>query len=67
MTEAATDLDLQALVGNRKGPYCSFNAVSEVQIWQWCTALGDDNPLYLDRDYRSAVGYERAVAPPAMM
>lgn len=67
MTEAATDLDLQALVGHRKGPYCSFNAVSEVQIWQWCTALGDDNPLYLDRDYRSAVGYERAVAPPAMM
>lgn len=60
-------LDLQALTGKRLGPYCSFNAVSRVQIWQWCSAMGDDNPLYLDDSYRQQAGFERVVAPPAMM
>ena len=67
MADATGDLDLQTLVGTRKGPYCSFHPVSQVQIWQWCAALGDDNPLYLDETYRAAAGYDRAVAPPAMM
>jgi hypothetical protein len=60
-------LDLQALTGKRLGPYLSFNPVSRVQIWQWCSAIGDRNPLYLNDDYRSGVGFERVVAPPAMM
>lgn len=60
-------LDLQALTGERKGPYNSFNAVSRVQVWQWCSAMGDNNPLYLDEAYRSAAGFEHVVAPPAMM
>ncbi|MFK7975525.1 MAG: MaoC family dehydratase N-terminal domain-containing protein [Halioglobus sp.] len=60
-------LDIQALTGERKGPYNSFNAVSRVQVWQWCSAMGDNNPLYLDDAYRSAVGIDRLVAPPAMM
>jgi acyl dehydratase len=55
------------LVGQRKGPYCSFNPVSRVQVWQWCSAMGDNNPLYLDDDYRRAAGFDRVVAPPAMM
>jgi acyl dehydratase len=59
--------DPQALTGRRVGPYCSFNPVSRVQIWQWCSAMGDRNPLYLDDDYRSRAGFERVVAPPAMM
>lgn len=29
--------------------------------------MGDNNPLYLDDAYRSAAGFERVVAPPAMM
>jgi acyl dehydratase len=60
-------LDLAALTGERTGPYCSFNAVSRVQIWQWCSAMGDRNPLYLDDDFRSRAGFDRVVAPPAMM
>ena len=60
-------LDLAALTGNRLGPYLSFNPVSRVQIWQWCSAMGDRNPLYLDDAYRAATGFDRAVAPPAMM
>ncbi|MFT4519556.1 MAG: hypothetical protein ACI9JM_001953 [Halioglobus sp.] len=60
-------LDLQALTGRRVGPYLSFNPVSRVQIWQWCSAMGDDNPLYLNDKYRSTAGFDRVVAPPAMM
>lgn len=60
-------LDLQALTGHRLGPYNSFNPVSRVQVWQWCSAMGDRNPLYLDDAYRASVGRERVVAPPAMM
>jgi acyl dehydratase len=60
-------LDLQALAGNRVGPYLSYNPVSRTQIWQWCSAMGDRNPLYLDDDYRGKAGFDRVVAPPAMM
>jgi len=67
VTSNASALDLQHLVGQRKGPYCSFNPVSAVQIWQWCSALGDNNPLYLDSNYRTSAGFKCAVAPPAMM
>ena len=59
MAEGAA-LDTQALTGKRLGPYCSFNPVSRVQIWQWCSAMGDANPLYLGDTCR-------AIAPPAMM
>lgn len=70
MSEAAeeqTTLDLSSLSGTRLGPYNSFNPVSEVQIWQWCSAMGDHNPLYLDRDYQARAGVQGPVAPPAMM
>jgi acyl dehydratase len=60
-------LDTSALTGERTGPYCSFNPVSRVQIWQWCSAMGDRNPLYLDDDYRRRLNGEQAIAPPAMM
>lgn len=60
-------MDVSTLTGERTGPYCSFNAVSRVQIWQWCSAMGDRNPLYLDDAYRSRLGSDRVIAPPAMM
>ncbi len=60
-------LDVSTLTGERTGPYCSFNAVSRVQIWQWCSAMGDRNPLYLDDAYRSRLGLGGVIAPPAMM
>lgn len=64
---AGTAIDFAALTGQRNGPYNSFNPVSRVQVWQWCSAMGDRNPLYLDDDYRSRAGFDRVVAPPAMM
>lgn len=60
-------LDLSALTGHRLGPYNSFNPVSRVQIWQWCSAMGDRNPLYLDSAYHRSQGLQSAIAPPAMM
>lgn len=59
--------ELESLTGRRLGPYNSYNPVSRVQIWQWCSAMGDHNPLYLDRDYQSSMGIDTAVAPPAAM
>jgi len=69
MTQATAkqELDLKALTGKRVGPYLSYNPVSRVQIWQWCSAMGDNNPLYLDDNYRASTEFDRVVAPPAMM
>ena len=50
---------VKPLLNRRVGPYKSFNPVSRTQVWQWCTAMGDDNPLYLAGD--------EVIAPPTMM
>jgi hypothetical protein len=64
---AIEKIDLESMTGNRLGPYNSYNAVSRVQIWQWCSAMGDKNPLYLDPVYQSCVGVDGAIAPPSTM
>jgi hypothetical protein len=63
------DNSLQDQLGKRLGPYNSFNPVSAVQVWQWCSAMGDRSPLYLDETYQSSTEFagRRIVAPPAMM
>ena len=66
-TARERSFDPQALTGKRLGPYMSHNPVSRVQIWQWCSAMVDRNQLYLDDDFRRRAGFERVVAPPAMM
>ncbi len=60
---------LNKLVGVRLGPYLSYNPVSRTQVWQWCSAMGDRNPLFLDDDYRATTEFSgtAVVAPPAMM
>lgn len=50
---------LQSLKGKRLGPYLSHNPVSATQIWQWCSAMGDNNPSYHPGVHQ--------IAPPAMM
>lgn len=50
---------LDRLIGCRLGPYLSHNPVSATQIWQWCTAMGDNNPAYHAGEHQ--------VAPAAMM
>ena len=50
---------VKPLLNRRVGPYKSFNPVSRTQVWQWCTAMGDENPLYLTgRSEESSVGKE---------
>lgn len=66
-TEPQSELDTSSLTGTRKGPYLSHNPVSRTQIWQWCCAMGDRNPLYLDAEYQRQQGIDKAIAPPAMM
>lgn len=46
-------------LGQRIGPCYAWNAVSRTQVWQWCSAMGDANPLYL--------AGEQVIAPPAML
>lgn len=50
---------LNKYVGQRAGPYHAWNPVSRTQVWQWCSAMGDANPLYLDN--------EPVIAPPTML
>ena len=64
-TKLDTDLEtkIQTLrdhyIGMRVGPYYAWNAVSRTQVWQWCSAMGDTNPLYLEG--------EQTIAPPTML
>ena len=60
---------LAALLDQRLGPYCSFNPVTRTQVWQWCSAMGEQSPLYLDCEYQAATEFAGmgAVAPPAML
>jgi acyl dehydratase len=62
-------LDLGEMTGQRLGPYNSWNPVTAVQIWQWCSAMGERSPLFVDPVYRQGTEFsgEGAVAPPAMM
>jgi len=59
-SDAASLLEqIQPLLNQRHGPYNSFNPVSRTQVWQWCSAMGDENPLYQAGD--------KVIAPPTMM
>ncbi|MBV1919036.1 MAG: OB-fold domain-containing protein [Pseudomonadales bacterium] len=55
------------LLNRRVGPYNSWNPVNRTQVWQWCTAMGDNNPLYLDDEYRQDTEFDDVTAPPTMM
>lgn len=59
--------EIQPLLKRRVGPYIGWNPVSKTQIWQWCSAMGDNNPLYLDPDYHAQHDIPHNVAPPTMM
>ena len=57
--KVSLEQQLESLKGQRKGPYLSHNPVSATQIWQWCSAMGDNNPSHSPGDHQ--------LAPPAMM
>src|SRR5690606_41274658 len=57
---------VKPLVNRRVGPYIGWNPVIRTQIWPWCMPLGDQNPLYLNDEYRNATtDFSSVVAPPS--
>ena len=64
----ATDPEIQALFGADKVEiYQSPAPVGEWPILAWCRAMGDENPVYRDRDAARSHGHEDVFAPPVMM
>ena len=60
--------ELSELVGLEAGaPSLSWDAVNLPMIRHWVEAMGDENPVYLSDEAARAAGYERLVAPPAML
>ncbi len=47
--------------------YQSPAPVSEWPILAWCRAMGDENPVYRDRNAARSHGHEDVFAPPVMM
>jgi hypothetical protein len=43
------------------------DVVTQAWIRFWCDALGDDNPIYSDREAAVAAGHRDVVAPPATL
>jgi acyl dehydratase len=64
----ATDPEIQSLFGADKVEiYQSPAPVSEWPILAWCRAMGDENPVYRDRNAARSHGHEDVFAPPVMM
>jgi acyl dehydratase len=64
----ATDPEIQALFGTDKVEiHRSPAPVSEWPILAWCRAMGDENPVYRDRNAARSHGHEDVFAPPVMM
>ena len=59
--------ELQAFVNKPVGPFIGWDAVEEGTIRHWCDAMGDDNPVYTDREAALAAGYQDITAPPTML
>jgi acyl dehydratase len=63
-----TDPEIQALFGSDKVEiYRAPAPVSEWPIQAWCRAMGDENPVYRDRDAARSHGHGDVFAPPVMM
>jgi acyl dehydratase len=65
---AKTDPEIQAFFRpERVQIYRSAAPVSEWAINAWCCAMGDQNPVYQDREAARRYGHRDVFAPPIMM
>lgn len=48
-------------------PVTARDPVNQPMIRRWAEAMGDQNPLWHDPASRAAAGFDRPVAPPAML
>src|SRR5277367_4221954 len=63
-----TDPEILSLFGaDRVEIHRSPAPVSEWPILAWCRAMGDENPVYSDRNAARRHGHEDVIAPPVMM
>ena len=68
----ASGADLDAILASYAGTsdgvvgWCPY-PVNEPMIHHWCDAIGDRNPVYLDRELAAKSSHGRLVAPPAML
>lgn len=58
---------LYGFVGRQYGTLRAWDPVNQPMIRQWCEALGNDNPLYLDPDFAVGSVHGAIVAPPSML
>ena len=62
------EAEMQQYVGKPIGPpRIARDAVNEPMIRQWCDAMGDTNPIYLDPAQAKESCHGGIVAPPAML
>jgi uncharacterized OB-fold protein/acyl dehydratase len=60
--------ELAELVGQETGaPSLSWDPVNVPMIRHWVEAMGDENPVYLSDEAAQAAGFDRLIAPPAML
>jgi len=59
---------ISELVGRQDGPpRRAIGVVSADRIRDWCEAIGETNPIHLDREAARAAGYDDIVCPPAAL
>jgi uncharacterized OB-fold protein/acyl dehydratase len=68
MPDEALEKAFAEFVGSEFGPPdVGRDAVNEAMIRQWCDAMGDRNPVYLDPQAARGSAHGHLVAPPTML
>ncbi len=68
MGNEALERVLKSYVGQEIGPPdLGRDPVNEPMIRQWCDAMGDRNPAYLDAEQAAKTVHGGLVAPPTML
>lgn len=60
-------MNLESYIGQKNGPYLSWDSVNLPMIRQWCEVMGEKNPAYQEEQAAREAGYEAITAPPLMM
>ena len=64
----ALEAEIRSYVGKPIGPkVIGRDPVNEPMIRQWCDAMGESHPAYLDADAAKGTVHGEIVAPPTML
>jgi uncharacterized OB-fold protein len=67
MTAEELRAALDAWIGREGDPAVARDAVNPAMIRHWCDAVGDENPVYTDREFAAKSVHGAIVAPPTML